>query len=179
MSRKKKKRDRKEYPPPELNIMPFIDIFSMLNTFLLVSAAFVNIGLIEVQIPFLTDAPPPKEKPPRTLAIHLGIEKDKIELETRWDSPPEEETKKEYQMNETDLSRLHKDLVDLRTKYPDSDKVNVMSEDDVQYKSVINVLDTIMVRKEGDPVFKEKKASGEEFESDFIYRKVVMAGVIL
>ena len=49
---------------PELNIMPFIDIFSMLNTFLLLSVA-LWVRIIEVQIPFLSNSPDVKEKPNR------------------------------------------------------------------------------------------------------------------
>ena len=176
---KKKHRTSEEAPPAELNIMPFIDIFSMLNTFLLVSAAFVNIGLIEVQIPFLTNASPPKEKPSRSLSVKVGIEKDKIELETSWDAPPIELTKTEFSHSEADLTKLHRDLVALREKHPKTDKVDVFTEDDVKYDKMVKVLDTIMVRVESDPIFKEPDPNGVERESDFIYRKVIMAGVIL
>lgn len=178
MSRRKK-RERKEHPPPALNIMPFIDIFSMLNTFLLVSAAFVNIGIIEVQVPFLTNAPPPKEKPARSLEIHVSVERDKVELETKYDQPPIDENKTEYKLTEADLKRMHKDLVELRKNNPDSDKVNVHSEDDVKYQNLVSVLDTIMVREQGDPVFAEEDSEGEKTKNDFIFRKIVMANVIL
>lgn len=50
---KKKKRKQLESQSAQLNIMPFIDIFSMLNTFLLISASFVSIGILKVQVPFL------------------------------------------------------------------------------------------------------------------------------
>lgn len=178
MSRKKK-RKRHEPKEAELNIMPFIDIFSMLNTFLLVSAAFVNIGLIEVQVPFLTNAPPPKDKPPRSLLINVAIDKDKVELETKFDAPPLEEKKTEYALTDSELMKLHKDLVKLRQDHPDSDKVDVYAEDDVLYNRLVKVLDAIKFRTEGDPIFKEKDPKGNDKESDFIYRKVVMAGVIL
>ena len=60
----------------ELNIVPFIDVFSMLNTFLLMTAVFTAIGIIEVQIPFLTSAPPPKEELTRSLDVKVDMEKD-------------------------------------------------------------------------------------------------------
>ncbi len=159
--------------------MPFIDIFSILNTFLLVSAAFINLGLIEVQLPFLTNAPPPKDKPERSLDIHVAVERDKVFLETRWTAAPIDEKKIEYKMIDAELSKLHADLVELRTKNPDSDKVNVRAEDDVKYQTLVKVLDRIMVRKQNDPVFQEADKSGAKHDSDFVYRKVVMAGVIL
>lgn len=91
MGRKKKKRKRKEPKAAELNIMPFIDIFSMLNTFLLVSAAFVNIGILEVQVPFLTNAPPDKDKPTRSLDVKVDVDKEKAQLTTAWTQPPKDE----------------------------------------------------------------------------------------
>lgn len=181
MSRKKKRRQSPQPKEADLNIMPFIDIFSMLNTFLLVSAAFVNIGLIEVQVPFLTNAPPPKDKPPRSLDIHVAVEKDKVELESRWSAPPVDEKKTEYKLDEVGLSSLHKDLVALRQSSPDSDKLNVHSEDDVPYKKLVEVLDAVMLRRKGDPVFDKFEGNRLEKlrEENFIFRKVVMAGVIL
>ena len=53
MSRRKK-RKKAAYNEIVLNIMPFIDVFSMLNTFLLYSAVFLAVGIIEVQIPYLS-----------------------------------------------------------------------------------------------------------------------------
>lgn len=169
---------------PELNIMPFIDIFSMLNTFLLVSAAFINIGLLEVQVPFMTNAPPPKDKPPRSLTINVAVEAEKVILETSWDAPPEDEQKKEYGLSESDLTQLHKELVALRSKHPEFDTINLYSDDEVKYNTIVQVLDVIKVRRDGDPEFKDSEAMKDENIIDlnagkFIYRKVVMAGVII
>ncbi len=180
MARKK----RRKSPQPkeaDLNIMPFIDIFSMLNTFLLVSAAFINIGLIEVQIPFLTNAPPPENKPPRSLDVHVAVEKDKVELESRWSAAPVDEKKTEYTLDEPGLLKLHKDVIALRQADPESDKLNVHSEDDVPYKTLVKVLDSVMLRQKGDPVFEEKEGSDLQRlrAKEYIYRKVIMAGVIL
>ena len=48
--RRKQKAGFVEGAPVELNVMPFIDVFSLLTTFLLFSAAFITIGILEVQI---------------------------------------------------------------------------------------------------------------------------------
>ena len=58
----------------ELNVMPFIDVFSLLTTFLLFSAVFVQIGILEVQVPFLSNSnPPDNSKPSRDLSIKLDV----------------------------------------------------------------------------------------------------------
>ena len=76
MSRKKKKRSI-PYKDVELNIMPFIDIFSMLNTFLLFSAVFLSVGVLEVQIPFLSNQPPPDDpKDSRLFQVNVDVSKE-------------------------------------------------------------------------------------------------------
>lgn len=178
--RKKKKKHEPKAAEAELNIMPFIDIFSMLNVFLLVSATFINIGLIRVQVPFLTNAPPPKDKPKRSLEINVGVEKEQFELETRWTQAPVEEDKQVYKFNKADIEKFHDAMVSLRSKHPEFDKVTVFSEDDVPYKKLVRVLDGIKVRQKDDPVFTEvDKKSGLKKEVDYIYRKVVMGSVVL
>ena len=81
MSNKKKKKRRKKivYRDIQLNIMPFIDVFSLLNTFLLMSAVFLSVGIIEVQIPFLTSAPPEKQDE-KFCDVKVDMEKEKIEV---------------------------------------------------------------------------------------------------
>ncbi len=81
MSSKKKKKRRStiKYRDIQLNIMPFIDVFSLLNTFLLMSAVFLAVGIIEVQIPFLTTAPPDKKTDEKFCDVKVDMEKDKIE----------------------------------------------------------------------------------------------------
>ena len=76
--RKKKHHGEVSTDAPELNIMPFIDIFSMLNTFLLLSAAFIGLGIIEVQIPFLSNSTEVKEKPTRFYDLKVEFEKERI-----------------------------------------------------------------------------------------------------
>ena len=71
--RKKKKKHEPKAAEAELNIMPFIDIFSMLNVFLLVSATFINIGLIRVQVPFLTGQPFPHLTIEPLVTPHVGV----------------------------------------------------------------------------------------------------------
>ena len=93
--KKKKKRKAIKYRDIELNIMPFIDVFSLLNTFLLMSAVFIAIGVLEVQIPFLSSAPPDTKDNERTLDISVDVEKEKIEVTTVWSRAPENEAQRE------------------------------------------------------------------------------------
>lgn len=181
MSRRKKRGNKQavEYVDPELNIMPFIDIFSMLNVFLLFSAVFISIGIIEVQVPFLSNAKPPEDdKPARLIEIVVEIERQKIILVTRYTAPPVNEQNEEFGVDANGLNELHAKLIELRTTNPDTDLVQVFIEDDVTYENLTKVLDSIKIRRDGDPQFTYKdKTTGEDLPSAFIYEKVVLASV--
>jgi len=179
---KKKKRRKIAYRDVELNIMPFIDVFSLLNTFLLMSAVFITTGVIEVQIPFLTNAPPDKkEDTERTLDVKVDMEKDKIEVITSWSKPPVNEVKKQFPVNKQGFDDLHKHMVEVRRMSPDNDKLQMFTEDDVIWEDISSALDSIKLRRPGDPVFAPKNATDAQKAAgnEFIFPKVVFASVML
>ncbi|MGE0173460.1 MAG: biopolymer transporter ExbD [Oligoflexales bacterium] len=176
--RKHKKKKTSGAKTAELNIMPFIDIFSMLNTFLLVSAVFVNIGIHEVQVPFLSNAPV-DEKPKRSLDIKVNIDEREVQLMTEWSAAPVNADKKNYPLDKTGLASLHQELISLRTQYPEADKVTVFSEDTVKYSQLVDVVDAIKVLTESDPRIPTKDDSGQQLLSEYLYEKVVIGSVIL
>jgi biopolymer transport protein ExbD len=177
---KKKKKRKIKVSDAELNIMPFIDIFSMLNTFLLVSAVFVNIGIHEVQIPFLTNAPPPDDKPKRSLDVKVSVEETKVLVEWEWTAPPQNPDKLEVGVTDADLARVHQKLIELRQQDLPSDKVTVFSDDTVKYSMIVKVIDAIKIFKQDDPKFQvPDEKSGTMVPPEFLYPKVVMGSVIL
>ncbi len=179
---KKKKKKTVKYKDVELNVMPFIDVFSLLVTFLLMSAVFLSVGILEVQIPFLTSAPPEKTPDERSLDVKVDMEKDKIEVTAAWSKPPVNEQKKDFKVTKEDIAAMHKFLVDIRRSSPETDKVSFFTDDDVIYKDMAHVLDAIKVRQAGDPVFAPPKATSEAEKAasaEFLFPKVVMASVML
>lgn len=181
MAGKKKKKLKPRSVSADLNVMPFIDIFSMLNTFLLVSAAFVNLGILEVQIPFLTnnDELRKESKPKRELALNVSLTKDKIELESKFTAAPINEAKKSYDVSDSDILRFHNDLVELKVANPDSSKVTFFSEDDVKYHMLVKVLDQIKFVKKSDPPIPPPKDPKIRVSKSELFPKIVIGNVIL
>ncbi len=161
--------------------MPFIDVFSLLNTFLLMSAVFIAIGVLEVEIPFLTSAPPPPKDSERTLEVKVDMMKDKVEVVTSWSKPPVNERKESFDVTEAGMAALHKHMVEVRKLDLESDKVQLFTEDDVLWKDMAAVIDAIKLRQPGDPVFPMKTGSETEkaMAAEFLYPKVILASVIL
>jgi len=79
---------------------------------------------------------------------------------------------------------MHQKLADIRKQNAATDKATVFSEDDVSWESLSAVLDGVMLRVEGDPVFAPAKdaKNREKAETDaktFLYPKIVMGSVML
>ena len=160
--------------------MPFIDVFSLLNTFLLYSAVFLALGVIEVQIPFLSNAAPPS-KETRVLNINVEILKDgKVEVVSSFSQPPTQENKWNFDLNEQGLGELHKRMVSLRKETPETDKLTLFSDNEITYKQITQVLDAVKLRKDGDPQFVTKEQTEKGVKTaEFVYPKVVMGSVML
>ena len=92
MSRKRKNKIYDGGDSVELNIMPFIDIFSLLCTFLLFSAVFVAVGIHVVQVPFLSNAASEKgEDNKRIMKVKVDVSVNRIDLTTSWSEAPVDE----------------------------------------------------------------------------------------
>ncbi|MBP6219220.1 MAG: biopolymer transporter ExbD [Oligoflexales bacterium] len=165
----------------ELNIMPFIDIFSLLCTFLLFSAVFLSMGIHVVQIPFLSNAAAPSSEKERTLSIKVHVEKDSILLSSEWSEEPLEKNDQTFPRNADGITRLHEALVGLRVVNKTIDKLDLFADDELTYADLVDVLDAIKLRQKNDPVFEvfDKKTNTQIRDEVGLFPKVVMGSVIL
>jgi biopolymer transport protein ExbD len=183
MSRRKKRKSQ-GYKDIELNIMPFIDIFSMLNTFLLFSAVFLSVGVLEVQIPFLSNAPPEDPKDSRVFQVSVDVSKETVEVQTSFTMAPEQLQKFPFPNNKEGIKLLHQKLADVRKMNAATDKATVYSDDDVTWNELSAVLDSMILRVEGDPMFAPAKDAKNQEKAlldakTFLYQKIVMGSVML
>ena len=168
--------------------MPFIDVFSLLNTFLLMSAAFLTFGILEVQVPFF--APPPKTPPPppeRTFEVNVDMEPQKIEVVSKYSMRPINEKTETFDNDEVGIAKMHKYLYRLRRDEPKTDKITLLTDENVNYKNITEVLDAIKLLREDEQFIPnpdnqaEGGTRGEMKPEDklMLYPKVVMGSVIL
>ena len=176
MSRKKKYHSPSE-PGVELNVMPFIDIFSLLCTFLLFSAVFVSIGIHTVQVPFFTNASAEKKdedsKPERSLDLKLSISKVSTQLSSMWTLEPRDSQVVVYDNNEQGYAKLHTKLIELKKQDTEHRKIEVFIDEDVTYDNISQVLDQVTLKLPGDPdILSEKGPVGG------LFNQVIFASVI-
>lgn len=175
----KKKKPRKiAYRDVELNIMPFIDVFSLLNTFLLMSAVFLAIGIHEVQIPFLSSDQTNKDD---TKFCSVKVDQEKLKIEASVENCKGVDAKREFKPDKAGLADLHRYMIEIRRNNPTTDKLQYFSEDDVLWKEMALTLDAIKLRSPSDPPLPPKSDSQADrlIAAEFVFPKVVMASVML
>ena len=122
--------------PTELMLVPMIDIFTVLVTFLLMTAVFSRITIMQLQLPSMnaTDAATPPAFRLEVIVRHAGLEL------TNGSEPIATipSVNGEY-----DLKTLSSMALELKRQYPEANDASVLMERDIQYDHLIQVMDAI------------------------------------
>jgi len=123
----------------EMNLVPMIDIFTVLVTFLLMTAVFYRTVVLELNLPVSqTESTPP----PPTLQLEILVRKAKLEVADRGSG-----LLSEFPNGATgyDLDKLSEYLQRVKEKYPDKLDASILLEPDVPYDTLVQVMDTVRV----------------------------------
>ncbi len=122
--------------PVEVMLVPMIDIFTVLVTFLLMTAVFSRITIMQLQLPSMnaTDAATPPAFRLEVIVRHAGLEL------TNGSEPIATipSVNGEY-----DLKTLSSMALELKRQYPEANDASVLMERDIQYDHLIQVMDAI------------------------------------
>jgi biopolymer transport protein ExbD len=127
----------------EINLAPIIDCFTVLITFMLVSASFLSVGLLDAGVSAgppqaTTQAPPPVQieielKSGHTLEIKVSGKENKISTLAA--------TKSVENTEEWDLPSLMNRLTELKNAWPTTQGITLKAGDSVEYQSIVLVMD--------------------------------------
>ena len=130
----------------ELNLVPMIDIFTVLVTFLLMTAVFYRTVILELNLPAAQSEPTP---PPPGLQLEILVRKGTLEVADR-------NTGSLSTLPNTaegpDLAGLSAYLQRIKERYPDKLDATVLMESDIDYNTMVQVMDTVRVveQKQGE-----------------------------
>jgi len=148
----RKKHMRSMRKPTELMLVPMIDIFTVLVTFLLMTAVFSRITIIELDLPSSASA----EVTEPTFRLEVIVRDEGFEL-TNGSALIAAIPKVN---GEYDLETLSKLALSLKRDYPDADDASVLLEPDIAYDHLIQVMDAI--RSAEVPAAAEPKVPDQE-----------------
>jgi biopolymer transport protein ExbD len=134
-----KKLARHSRRPAELLLVPMIDIFTVLVTFLLMTAVFSRTVILQMNLPA---AQTEFKEPPPGLQIEVMVRKDLLQVADRNTGPlatlPNTATGPNYDGLTEYLKRV-------KAKFPEKTDASILLEPDTTYDTVVQVMDHVRV----------------------------------
>lgn len=132
----RKLRKRRMQETPHLDVTTFLNLMVVLIPFLLISAVFSRVTIMELSVPTaaggtVTDAP--------TFAIEVIVRKAGFEI-ANGHSVEAAIPKKD---DRYDMEMLSKILMRLKARYPQQEDATVLLEPDIEYDYLIQVMDAV------------------------------------
>jgi biopolymer transport protein ExbD len=156
----RKKFTRRVRKPAELLLVPMIDIFTVLVTFLLMTAVFSRITIVELDLP--SSASGGITEP--AFRLEVIVRKEGFELTNGSALIATIPTVN----GEYDLKTLSELALSLKRDYPDADNASVLLEPDIAYDHLIQVMDAIRsteVATVTDPKVTDLEGAGPQPEA--------------
>ena len=128
----------------ELNITAFMNLMVILVPFLLITAVFSRLAILELNLPgSSTEAVDPQEQ---TFQLEVIVRSDKIEVGDRNQGllgiyPNLED-------GEYDYEALSGKLLELKKRYPQKTDASILLESEIEYDTLVQVMDRVRVGEE-------------------------------
>lgn len=133
----------------ELSITAFMNLMVILVPFLLITAVFSKISILELDLPSRSDVVKHKTK---ALVLEVVVRERSLRVQDRNKGVLKtiRNTKQGY-----DMESLNEYLQALKTKYQDIDKATILLEPNITYEVLVAVMDSVRlaeVKKDGELV---------------------------
>jgi biopolymer transport protein ExbD len=136
-----RKAERRFRRPSELLLVPMIDIFTVLVTFLLMTAVFSRTVIVELKLP--TNSAEFVEPPPG-LELEVLVRQNMLQVADRKTGPlatfPRADATGPY-----DLNGLSEYLQVVKVKFPEMVDATLLLEKEVPYDALVQVMDTLRI----------------------------------
>jgi len=127
----------------ELNITAFMNLMVILVPFLLITAVFSRMAILELNLPGSSNEP--VEPQEQTFQLEIIVRQDKIEVGDRNQGllgiyPNSDEG--------YDYAALGEKLMQLKERYPTKTDAAILLEQEIPYDTLVQVMDTVRVAQE-------------------------------
>jgi biopolymer transport protein ExbD len=145
---------RRNVETAELNITAFMNLMVILVPFLLITAVFSRLAVLELNLPgSSTEAAEPQEQ---TFQLEVIVRADKIEVGDRNQGLlgvyPNADG------GDYDYEALSAKLSELKDRYPSKTNASILLEADIAYDTVVQVMDRVRIEEsvQGDSVVRNE-----------------------
>src|SRR5579863_7970393 len=134
-----RKLERHSRRPAELLLVPMIDIFTVLVTFLLMTAVFSRTVILQLNLPAQNTT---FKEPPPGLQLEVMVRKDLLQVADRNSGPlatiPNTQAGYDYGALTDYLKRV-------KAKFPEKTDATILLEPDTPYDTLVQVMDRVRV----------------------------------
>jgi biopolymer transport protein ExbD len=134
-----KKLARHSRRPAELLLVPMIDIFTVLVTFLLMTAVFSRTVILQLNLPA---AQTEFRDPPPGLQLEVMVRKDQLQVADRNSGPLATLPNTQAGYNYDGLTDY---LKRVKAKFPEKTDASILLESDTAYDTLVQVMDRVRV----------------------------------
>jgi biopolymer transport protein ExbD len=127
----------------DLNIVPMLDVMVILTFFLIFTAVFSKTSVVELNLPGPSVQAPPLAP---TLELEVILRRNGLEVADR--NVGVLETIPLTVTGFQDIPRLSAYLMGVKARFPDKADATLLVGDDVDYDSIVQVMDAIRVRQD-------------------------------
>ncbi len=140
-----RKGGRRNTETAELNITAFMNLMVILVPFLLITAVFSRLAVLELNLP--GSSTEPVDPQDQVFQLEVIVRQDKIEVGDRNQGllgiyPNTEEG--------YDYAALAEKLLQLKERYPEKTDASILLEQDIAYDTLVQIMDTVRVSQEVD-----------------------------
>jgi biopolymer transport protein ExbD len=131
---------RQQQEAAELNITAFMNLMVILVPFLLITAVFSRLAILQLNLPGSSTEPvDPQEQ---VFQLEVIVREDRIEVGDRNQGllGVYRNTAEGY-----DYEAVETKLVELKGRYPDKTDASILLEQDIQYDTLVQVMDMVRV----------------------------------
>jgi len=131
--------NRHRHEAVELNITAFMNLMVILVPFLLITAVFSQVAILELNLPSSSDQLGPE---PETTQLEVIVRRDRLEVGERSTGLL---TGLPMTANGHDFDGLNDYLKRVKAKFPDKIDASILLEADVPYEVLVRVMDAVRV----------------------------------
>ena len=144
MIRRRQGRRRQNEDTAELNITAFMNLMVILVPFLLITAVFSRLAILELNLPGSSTEPVVQQD--RVFQLEIIVRKNKIEIGDR--NQGLLGVYPNSRNGEYDYDALSNKLSELKNRYPSKTEASILLESDIEYDTLVQVMDRVRVEQE-------------------------------
>ena len=165
----------------ELDLAPLLAVMVKLVPVLLVSSAFVQMMIVETELPqIVQEAIKQQEKDPKAAQIAVEVDKTEgVKIVVTENGQQKVEVVSLDKDKKIDYPTLHAKFVEVKKAHPEIFKIDLNPASDVAYKDLVKIMDEARRSRIKDVRFPVKDIkTGQDTSTDYMFPEIIFTNMM-